>query len=110
MALTTLEVLRGARELLSEPERWTKDAGARDAKGAPCGWDAEDASCWCLDGALCRLAYRNNAAAYQEAGAALRKFVLDDYDSYVDFNDSRTHSEVLALLDRAIAAEEALGV
>ena len=30
--MTTLEILKAARELLAVPERWTKGVGARDSK------------------------------------------------------------------------------
>lgn len=49
-----LRVLRRAEELLTSPDRWTRNAWARDAVGAPVGPVATSAVAWCLGGAVIR--------------------------------------------------------
>lgn len=40
------------RELLSSPDKWTQDFGARGADGLSIEWDSPEATCWCLIGAI----------------------------------------------------------
>ena len=100
------QVLVAARELISEPERWTKVEIARNAEGNPTVASYRDAACWCLMGAVSRCS-PYGSSVYMGALLALRSVLDDDGDTVlVDFNDhpDRTHGEVLALLDRAIEA------
>jgi hypothetical protein len=102
--MTPLKILRQTRELLSAPERWTKEAFARDSPGELAGAQGRDAVCWCLDGALMR----------SVGGTPGRSAVLQllsraaQIDNIWTWNDApeRTHAEVLAVLDKAIALAE----
>jgi hypothetical protein len=49
-----LRLLVRTSELLAEPDRWTRDAWARDRKGKPVGVAAKAAVAWCLTGAVLR--------------------------------------------------------
>jgi hypothetical protein len=59
--LTAVEALRAARELLLDPARWCKSAGARKRpsrdfpEGEPVPATAASAVRWCAGGALCHL-------------------------------------------------------
>jgi len=53
---TPRDVLRGAREFLAQPEKWTKGAGARSIGGYVVSVASEEASCFCVAGALARAA------------------------------------------------------
>lgn len=99
--MTPRDVLVKARELLAEPGRWTQETAARDAAGLPVGATSDAAVCWCLIGALD--AVRDGTTAL----AQLRRTL--GCSSVSAWNDApeRTHADVLALLDRAIAKEEA---
>jgi hypothetical protein len=101
-----LKVLKAARDLISVPERWTQGADARRSAD-----DHErlhpthpEAKLWCADGALIKAA-KDNDAAYRVARKALRE--QTGALALVKFNDSRTHPEVLAIFDSAIAQLEA---
>lgn len=121
--METLEVLERARALITPPEAWTTKAFARTAKGIlfPEGQrvqhSAPEAVCWCAVGA-CRKAagvkrlFDENYAASDRAVQALGKQLRPEgwEGSFADvhsYNDDHTHAEVLALFDRAIAAEKA---
>jgi hypothetical protein len=105
---TPLEVLRGARELLAYPERWIKGEDAADVIGQPLenGYD-EGAVCWCLAGALEKVSGRTQDCGVEPAYQAVDDLIVDA-TNVREWNDApeRTHAEVLALLDRAIASAE----
>jgi hypothetical protein len=102
--VNTLDVLRAAREYISDPARWTqgiigRSDGSRCAVGAlkdaaghgpkSVGWHSPPSGC---------------GAAVTGAYAALERVAGEPPPL---FNDSHTHAEVLAAFDRAIAVEEA---
>lgn len=102
-------ILKAARELLSDPAKWTKGAGARDADGNPVGDRYRGAICWCLDGALRRHRFKFDPSGedYTRALRALGKIARSrsNHTGIVAFNDNpkTTHADVLSLLDEAIA-------
>ncbi len=107
---TPLEVLRGARELLSDPGRWTQREYSRNAEGVGCNDPLSEYACrWCLAGAIAKASGRQPV----DHDPAIRRVarLLDDSDvtqpigKIAVFNDSAKHADVLKLLDRAIAAE-----
>lgn len=96
--MTALEILRRARASISLPEKWTQGVEARNARGVEVNAESRSAVCWCAVGAL--------------RAANGGEFHVDAYDALVDatgcefpsqFNDKRTHAEVLVAFDRAIA-------
>lgn len=101
-----LTVLRGARELLTPEGAWTQNEYAKTRTGRPCSVTSPRAVCWCLDGALW---HETTAEGWDQAREAVIA-VLDSPPSFIlVWNDDpdRTQAEVLALLDRAIAARQA---
>ena len=121
--MNTLEVLRGMRELLSDPARWTKQVHARDANGREVPPKHSEAVCWCLDGAMLKVSGHEGfgmvgeaAEQYFAAQRIVRSIARDNglmrgdmaYSDWNDLKDTQ-HEDVLGLLDRAIAAEEAKG-
>jgi hypothetical protein len=101
--MTTLEILKAARELISVPERWTQHEYARDFHGNPVSALSPLAVCWCLNGALQRV---KTEPGPSYATKALRE-VLGKYGpNPSEFNDTQNHPDVLALFDRAIAKLE----
>lgn len=113
MSKSTLDVLKGARDLLSDPDRWT--ASGQYAVGAD-GYTPADpregnARAFCALGACSRVGWFDLLTFADEEGglareirAALREVAGENV---IDFNDTHSHAEVLALFDKAIAAEEA---
>ena len=105
-------VLEETRELLSDPERWTKDGFARDGDDQPTHWADPNAVCWCLGGAISRVSAEHKVEsreAFQAIYMALEKFNAKNRRgikviSLSEFNDLHTitHSDVLALLTSAI--------
>lgn len=108
--MQAVEVLRKARALIEKPECWTKGVFARDAEGRelePNNWAA---TCFCSLGAL---AHASGCAPGAVSLRVLRTLAAQIGDptfprtEVADFNDApeRTHAEVLAAFDKAIAAE-----
>jgi hypothetical protein len=103
--MTTLEVLKAAREKIADPAHWTKGEIARDKFGMDSMSKSPDACAWCAMGAIWNVS--PNVEVRAEAFNALD---VQTYLGVPEFNDSHTHPEVLALFDKAIAAEEAKAV
>lgn len=102
--MTPHELLVKGRELISDEKRWTKGAFARDGNGHSLNpWNIT-AVCFCSIGALQRT-HSKTDSTFHGAMAALDKAMSEDGVIY--FNDTQTHSEVLAAWDRAIAASKA---
>lgn len=101
--MNTKEILIAARQLVEKPERWTQGVFARDLNGRPVDLLGPHAKCFCISGAVGRVVKRDHAKWDQIlellAKTARRRNI-------VRFNDAnkRTHAEVLAAFDRAIAA------
>jgi hypothetical protein len=102
---TPLEVLRKTRELIGTPERWIKQAYTKRV---------DRRACYCLDGALgyamgkdpfCQPTegcYVENAEVYAKVLKALGFETDIDVHTWND-KPRRTHAQVLARLDKAIA-------
>lgn len=103
-----LEDLKAVRSLLSVPERWTKNVYARAGKKR-IGPLNDEATCWCVLGAVRRVTKLPEDSAYfTVVTSAIAAQLPEGAPRIHKWNDdpSRTHADVLALLDKAIAAEE----
>lgn len=89
----TVKILRAARDLISDPKKWTQGAYARDANGDLCRCEGPEAASWCAFGVLW---------GRQDATYYLVMCLPDSYKTVAAFNDCSTHEEVLALYARAI--------
>jgi hypothetical protein len=98
--------LKEARELISQEGAWTQGYSARDANGDVANCLSEEATCFCMIGAIARVdpvgwptlrgaLYRGDEALMEHGIAA--------------WNDmsGRTQEEVVAMFDRAIEIAEA---
>jgi hypothetical protein len=105
---TPLEVLKGARELLSDEDRWTQGVYARDDQCDEVGALDQDATCWCLVGALVRASGRESEDYDHEPAVKLiaRSLGGRGEGAVAHFNDAARHPEVIAALDRAIEQAE----
>ena len=105
--MTNLEILKAARELLSDPKRWMQGRYAINSAGKSVGPDDPGAVCFCAEGAIRHIA----PFAFETALGALEKLVCGEcsFWSLNSWNDSiyRTHAEVLSTFDLAIALETA---
>lgn len=95
------QILRGARELLSDPKKWTKGKLAKNELGLEVNTQDEAAVCYCAMGAIDKLAGNDvvrHSAALSWLIAALPS------GNVVLFNDApeTTHADILDLFDKAI--------
>ena len=109
--MTTLEILKAARELISVPERWTQRSYARAADESSRSYNDGEACKWCVMGAIGKVSRyadheytSDTVSAALSAIDALRKLGGCSF-SVAEFNDatSTTHADVLCMFDRAIA-------
>jgi hypothetical protein len=101
--MTPLKTLKAARQLISDPAKWTQGEVARDKSGK--GLDhalSGGAVCWCSLGAIRKVV--ENYDDFDEAYDILRD--KGKIKQIANFNDTHTHAEVLALFDAAIAELE----
>ena len=100
--MTPLETLKAARQLISDPAKWTNSYYARDSIGIDVSPSSDKAVCFCSIGAI-----RKFSEVLSEAEMFLLGFCSETHDTYAEeFNDTHTHAEVLALFDAAIAELE----
>lgn len=95
----TVEVLKAARELISDPAHWTKGRFARTEKGSPINYESPSAVCFCSAGALMRVTW-GDIKIYQ---SALEIMIAEMDGNIFGFNDLHTHPEILDRFDAAIA-------
>ena len=107
-SMTTAEVLQKARDLIADESRWTHGYYAKDESGHDVEPNEPSACRWCALGAVYHVLDLSEQETLSDPEAVR---ALDDaagyYGSTVDVNDYEGHDAVLALYDRAIAAEAA---
>lgn len=100
---SVVDVLRRARALITPEGAWTRKCLARTVKGYPIGPLCGGAVRWCIEGACQR-------ASDTELGwlRAIKTIETTVGTTAYGFNDAagRTHAEVIAAFDRAIALAE----
>jgi hypothetical protein len=104
-----LDVLREARALIADPDRWCQGYEAVDANGVFIDSTAPQAVRWCALGALGRVANRRQLRSTEMLDV---DEALDEasrlYGKTVDHvNDEDGHAAVLRVYDAAIADVEA---
>lgn len=102
--MKTSEILIKAKAIISNPDKWTQGAFARNYDGEEVSPISSQAVCFCSIGALkasvgkdqseVTMFYLVNARDY------LMKATPDGYIAV--FNDEHTHEEVMAVWDKAI--------
>lgn len=103
-----IAIIRRAREIISDPEKWTQGTYARDRDGAPIHPGDEEASCWCALGAIAKAAIELEAQPGDGSAAADRLWNIskrpvgwvNDYGPRV-----QAHAAVLSLFDKALTEE-----
>lgn len=105
--MTVAELLRRAKERIATPDRWCQHyLSANEYVGSEDGL-LPDACKWCLQGALSEEA--PSYADFNAANAMVRRaLALPEEEGVYDWQDApgRTHAEVMAAFDRAIALAE----
>jgi hypothetical protein len=99
-------VISAARSLIADPAHWCQGTYARDNRGYPINPIDPDACSWCALGALARAAVDVGASPGTGAGAVdILYRVSDSASTVVGVNDRDGHEAVIALFDRALAAD-----
>lgn len=103
--MSKIQILKAAKALIADPANWTQGVSARGKSGRQVNVDGRAAVCFCSIGAIKRVCIDSgNFDNYYETVRFVNK--IEGGDGFVVFNDNHTHSEVMALWDRAIAAAE----
>jgi hypothetical protein len=94
-----LDLLTRAQDLIRDPAHWHQGWFAVDADGRECPSDSKQAVCFCSIGAMARAKPETHqltqlARKYLQEAIGLEQ-------SIVDFNDTHTHDQVMAMWDRA---------
>lgn len=107
--LNDLKVLKKAREILSDPARWTKKTYARTDDGTPVLVSDPLAVKFCTVGACYKAAAELGLPP--KTPDALYTVINEEpgFGGVASFNDQtdRTHADVLGLFDKAITRTEA---
>jgi len=108
-AKTPLQILRDARELLSDEKRWTQGALGRDENGVLlCADQLDRAQCYCAFGGLLAAGDDATTGDFRALPLLIDAIDLQPDAGIGDWNDApdRTHADVLTAFDRAIALAE----
>jgi hypothetical protein len=89
--VNTVDVLRGAKELLSDPDRWGRGHMYEVGVGQP--------SRWCALGALLHVA--GGGPAYAHAHSVMCRTINGVVPTWND-NPNTTHADLIDAFDRAI--------
>ena len=100
-----IEIITDTKQLLSDPERWTKGAYARYGRDGKQIWPKEElAKCFCLGGAVIKLT--SNASECNAITDVLNIQIRrgKKYYTLPQFNDApeTTHEDIIGLLDKAL--------
>lgn len=90
---TAKEILIAARKKIEDPATWTQGKSVREMKGKPTRYCSYGAIALCAD-------IDTEYNRFNEAYALLWNAVQG---SVVQYNNTHTHAEVLAMFDKAIA-------
>ncbi len=108
--MTTKEILIAARAKIEAPERWTQGEFARSKIDRRVKATSDRAECWCIMGAVDAVV-KNDPDRFRDANLAVGHAIgIRELREIADWNDdpARTHAEVLAAFDRAIAAADSV--
>ena len=99
--MTVTETLKAARAKIALREHWAQGIFASDINGRRVHVMSPTAVCFCASGAISNVSNLDDRL--------LARIACENVVStgLIDYNDTHTHAEVLAMFDRAIAASEA---
>ena len=105
--MSAKEILVAARELLSDPDHWTKLVLAKTVNNEPKEPTDPEAVCWCSIGALYKVtgisvSLPDSSATIVYAAQRKLEEALGNDLGIDEFNDCSEHKEVLELFDKAI--------
>ena len=96
-----IRILKDARSLLEDPDKWCKGSFANNESGYPCPAINSEAVTWCAQGAVYAV---SKTDTWDQRQAALRMLQIATGTFLTRWNDydDTTHENVLALFDNAI--------
>lgn len=98
------EILIAAKELISDPKKWTQCEFARDAEGEACPVRRPCAVSFCSVGAILLVSSIHTAHAVPDAESILEKASKTfGFDSISKMNDQSEHEDVMRVFDLAIS-------
>ena len=101
---TTVQFLKQVRQLIATPKAWCQCHLALTRFGIRTAINDPNAETWCLVGAMVKVNDPNPSdACYIKASQMLQQLTPNNCGLSV-YNDSHSHTEVIALLDKAIKA------
>jgi hypothetical protein len=108
-----LELLTGAKDLISDESHWCQNISAVDKSGVPVGAAEVTACKWCASSALAKLHFERSLPEYVRGLAVylLSEGSLQLFEEYspIYVNDAMTHEAVMKVYDKAISnAQERL--
>lgn len=104
-----VEQLQNARDLITDPNKWTKRSFAKDSHGNSVSATSSRAVCFCSIGAL---EHVSNGIGYEKSLNILQS-IAPLYTTVIVYNDSynTTHDDILKLFDVAIEkAKSEIGI
>ena len=104
MSQEVISLLQKARARITDPKNHTTNVFARNKNNFYTDPTLPDATCWCAVGALRAEAPVQPILA--QAVQALSLGMPEGRTNIANFNDESTHTEVLEMFDKAIAALE----
>lgn len=99
-----VSVLRAAKQIISDPSRWTCGEYARTSRGKCIGVECDAAVSFCSIGALASALGSDVDAAENSAAYKLlhRVATEESYWSVASLNDQGGHAAAMSMFDRAI--------
>ena len=106
--MNSVNTLRRARDLISDPKKWTKGAMGRKRNGDAVVADdvkSIDVVKWCMSGALRKAANKDDNIYANVYWYCVDSIPTQENESLHRFNDhpSTTHQDVMSVFDRAIS-------
>jgi hypothetical protein len=109
--MTASHLLRSTRKLISDRSTWisnerdTRGKMALDRRGNEVRYDDPNACKFSLDGALLRCADLSTAEGQGDYHQAVQYFrSMAKWKSIAEINDTRSHAEIVGMLERAAVA------
>ncbi len=112
-------ILKNAKELLTPQENFTQGAYAKNEGALPVDFTSRTAVCFCSIGAIGNVLNKAGISCSSVKASPVTKSTASKYLSIaigkpsdtpgvdiVDYNDSHSHEEVLAMFDKAISIAE----
>lgn len=110
--MNKIEVLQKAKELISNPDRWTQGSPARDIDGGEVEPDDSNAHTFCILGAISKACGFSDSISIILSlcdSDEIMKLLYEkdsDYISMFNDNENTTHEDVMKFFDIAIKEAE----